>query len=152
MKYAVIKTGGKQYKVSEGDVLEVERLPLEAEKTLTFPDVLLYTADGVVKFGQPVVEGVTVEGKILANIRGEKIRVSKYKAKVRYRRVHGHRQELSQVRIESIFEGAKPKAAKVEKKETAPVEKVAATTKKAEAKSSKPAAKTTRKPAAKNKS
>lgn len=146
MKYAVIKTGGKQYRVSEGDVLEVERLPLEADQTTTFSDVLLYTADGVVKLGQPLVSGVTVEGKVLANIRGEKIRVSKYKAKVRYRRVQGHRQELSKVVIENIYEGAKPAAKKVETA-TKPVktEETAATTAKPAVKTSKPVRKTANK-------
>lgn len=120
MKYAVIKTGGKQYKVREGDIIEVERMASQPEDTVTFPEVLLYTNDGVAAIGQPVVDGIVVSGKVLANMRGEKIRVAKYKAKVRYRRVTGHRQELTQVRIDSISDG---KATKTVKKE--PVTKTA---------------------------
>ncbi len=107
MKYAVIKTGGKQYKVSEGDIIEVERLPHLAEETITFPEVLLFASDGVSLIGQPLLDGVTVSGKVLANMRGEKIRVAKFKAKARYRRVTGHRQELTQVRIDAITDGKK---------------------------------------------
>ena len=109
MKYAVIKTGGKQYKVAEGDVIEVERMDNKADEAITFPEVLLYTADGVSLIGQPLVDGVVVSGKVLTHLRGEKIRVAKYKAKVRYRRVTGHRQELTQVRIESISDGKNKK-------------------------------------------
>ncbi|MDQ5900846.1 MAG: large subunit ribosomal protein [Patescibacteria group bacterium] len=109
MKYAVIQTGGKQYKVSEGDVITVERLKVQADDTVTFSDVLLYTADDVVQIGQPHVEGMTVTGKVVANIRGEKLRISKYKAKVRYRRVTGHRQELTQVQIDVIGDAKKAK-------------------------------------------
>lgn len=117
MKYAVIKTGGKQYKVAEGDIIEVERLPIVPDDTITFPEVLLYTAEGVSLIGQPLLDGVTVSGKVLANMRGEKIRVAKFKAKARYRRVTGHRQELTQIRIDSITDG------KVVKKAAKPVEK-----------------------------
>jgi len=109
MKYAVIQTGGKQYKVSEGDVITVERLKVQADDTVTFSDVLLYTADDVVQIGQPHVEGMTVTGKVVANIRGEKLRIAKYKAKVRYRRVTGHRQELTQVQIDVIGDAKKAK-------------------------------------------
>ena len=109
MKYAVIKTGGKQYKVAEGDVIEVERMDNKADEAITFPEVLLYTADGVSLIGQPLVDGVVVSGKVLTHLRGEKIRVEKYKAKVRYRRVTGYRQELTQVRIESISDGKNKK-------------------------------------------
>jgi len=112
MNYAVIKTGGKQYKVSEGDVITVERVPVEANETLTFSEVLLHNADGKITFGQPTISSFSVTGKVLAHIRGEKLRIAKYKAKVRYRRVTGHRQELSQIQIEAI---GGHKAAKVEK-------------------------------------
>lgn len=130
MKYAVIKTGGKQYKVSEGDIIEVERMETQPDETVTFPEVLLYTSDGVSLIGQPVVEGVVVSGKVLANMRGEKIRVAKYKAKVRYRRVTGHRQELTQVRIDSISDGKKaPKKEAVKEKVTEKTESVKAAAK-----------------------
>ncbi|MBI4080683.1 MAG: 50S ribosomal protein L21 [Candidatus Levybacteria bacterium] len=121
MKYAIIRTGGKQYKVNEGDIITVERLSVKPNESVTFSEVLLYTADGTVKVGNPLVANMTVSGKVLDNVRGEKIRVSKYKAKVRYRRVHGHRQALSTVQIETIGTvGAKKAAAASEKQSTRP--------------------------------
>lgn len=102
MNYAVIKTGGKQYKVAEGDVITVERVATQPNDTITFSDVLLHIAGDQATFGQPTISGFTVTGKVLEHLRGEKIRVAKYKAKVRYRRVTGHRQELSKIQIESI--------------------------------------------------
>jgi large subunit ribosomal protein L21 len=115
MKYAVVKTGGKQYKVSEGDVIEVERL--NEEKEVVFDQVLLYTADGVVKVGTPLVDGVTIKASVIDQVKGDKIRVSKYKAKVRYRRVTGHRQSLTKVKIDSILgAGEKKTAPKAEEK------------------------------------
>lgn len=102
MKYAVIKTGGKQYKVKEGDVVEVERLQILPNKDYSFKEVLLYVSDDSFKVGKPKLEGVKVTGKLLEHTKGEKIRVSKFKSKVRYRRTTGHRQSLSKVKIESI--------------------------------------------------
>lgn len=102
MRYAVIRTGGKQYKVSEGTVLEVERLQSEDSKKFETSDVLLYVSDGDVKIGTPFVSGVTVLGTIVEDTKGEKIRVSKFKAKARYRRVRGHRQSLSKLQIDTI--------------------------------------------------
>jgi large subunit ribosomal protein L21 len=129
MNYAVIKTGGKQYKVAEGEVITVERLPVEANQTLTFP-VLMSVAGDTVLFGQPLVEGLVVTGKVVEHLRGEKIRVAKFKAKARYRRVTGHRQELSKVIIEAIGDSkksakTKENAVKVEKavESTTPVKK-----------------------------
>ena len=123
MRYAVVRTGGKQYKIAEGDVIEVEKL--NAEKDFIFDKVLLYIADGVVEIGTPLVEGITVKASVIAQIKGEKIRVSKYKAKVRYRRVTGHRQQLTQVKIESITgKGEEKKTPSKEVKETAPAPKV----------------------------
>lgn len=111
MNYAVIRTGGKQYKVALGDVITVERVTIPSQDTITFSDVLMTAEDGKATFGQPLLTGTIVTGKVLEHIRGEKIRVAKYKAKVRYRRVTGHRQELSQIQIESIG-GAKEVADK----------------------------------------
>lgn len=110
MKYAVVKTGGKQYRIAEGDVIEVEKLNSEKDKEVIFDQVLLYTSDGVVKIGAPMLDGVTVKGTIIDQIKGEKIRVSKYKAKVRYRRVTGHRQLLTKVKIDSISGAGEKKA------------------------------------------
>ena len=108
MKYAVIKTGGKQYRVSEGDQLEVEHLSTEGKK-VDFTDVLLYVEDGSVKVGTPHVAGVVVKATLDGDIRGKKIRVAKFKSKVRYRRVTGHRQSLSKVTIDSIELASKSK-------------------------------------------
>lgn len=104
MKYAIIKSGGKQYKVSEGDIIKVERLSVKPNQDFIFEDVLLCVLDNSPKIGKPRVSNVTVKGKVLEEIRGEKIRVSKYKAKVRHRRTTGHRQYLSKVKIEKIEE------------------------------------------------
>ena len=78
--YAIIATGGKQYRVSEGDVIYIEKIDAQVDSTVSF-DVLLVGNDGDVKIGTPVVEGVKVEGKVVGQIRGEKIVVYKYKSK-----------------------------------------------------------------------
>lgn len=78
--YAIIATGGKQYRVSEGDVIYIEKIDAQVDSTVSF-DVLLMGNDGDVKIGTPVVEGVKVEGKVVGQIRGEKIVVYKYKSK-----------------------------------------------------------------------
>jgi large subunit ribosomal protein L21 len=124
MKYEVVKTGGKQYKISEGDIVEVERLALDGKKEVVFDDVLLYTADGVVTVGTPMLSNVEVKATVLGDIRGKKIRVAKYKAKVRYRRVTGHRQALTRIQISSIGEkGTKKAVEKAEEKEKKEVKK-----------------------------
>jgi large subunit ribosomal protein L21 len=101
MSYAVIKTGGKQYKVSEGDIIEIDRIAGRDGK-ISFEEVLLLVNDGKVKVGKPFLSGEKVEGKILEDIRGEKVRVSKFKSKVRYRRTTGFRAALTRVQIEKI--------------------------------------------------
>ena len=100
--YAVIATGGKQYKVTAGNVLEVERLTSTDGDTIVFNNVLLVVDGAAVSIGKPMVDGATVSAKVLANIKGEKIRVSKFKAKAKYRRTTGHRQSLTQIQIEGI--------------------------------------------------
>ena len=99
--YAIIATGGKQYRVSEGDVLFIEKIDAEVDSTVSF-DVLLVENEGDVKVGTPVLEGVKAEGKVLAQGRGEKIIVFKYKAKKNYRRKQGHRQPYTKVEITKI--------------------------------------------------
>ena len=99
--YAIIATGGKQYRVSEGDVLYIEKIDAEVDSTVSF-DVLLVENEGDVKVGTPVVEGVKVEGKVVGQIRGEKIIVFKYKSKKNYRRKQGHRQPYTKVEITKI--------------------------------------------------
>lgn len=99
--YAIIATGGKQYRVSEGDVIYIEKIDAQVDSTVSF-DVLLMGNDGDVKIGTPVVEGVKVEGKVVGQIRGEKIVVYKYKSKKNYRRKQGHRQPYTKVEVTKI--------------------------------------------------
>lgn len=100
--YAVIETGGKQYKVQEGDVLFIEKLNAEADSAVTFDKVLVLANDAGVKVGAPVVEGAKVEAKVVKNGKGAKIMVFKFKAKKNYRRRQGHRQPYTKVQIEKI--------------------------------------------------
>lgn len=103
MKYAVIKTGGKQYKVAEGSVITVESLRQKKDAVVHFTDVLLYIpGDAKVTVGTPNVSNVTVFGKVLQEGKGDKIRVAKFHSKVRYRRNVGHRQHITKVKIEKI--------------------------------------------------
>ena len=102
MKNAVIMTGGKQYRVAEGDVLFVEKLDVEAGETVTFDQVLAVIDEAGSKFGTPVIEGATVTANVVKNGKGKKIRVYKMKPKKGYRRTQGHRQPYSQVKIEAI--------------------------------------------------
>jgi large subunit ribosomal protein L21 len=100
--YAVIATGGKQYRVSEGDVIFVEKLAGEVDESLVFSDVLTVVQDGDVKVGAPFVEGAKVTGKVLKQGKEKKILVYKYKSKANYRRKQGHRQPYTKVSIEKI--------------------------------------------------
>lgn len=100
--YAVIVTGGKQYRVSEGDKITVERLPDEAGSDITIDRVLLIGGNGSTKIGTPVVEGASVTATVTEHKRGPKIEVFKYKAKKRYRRHTGHRQEQTCLTITGI--------------------------------------------------
>jgi large subunit ribosomal protein L21 len=102
MKYSVIKTGGKQYKVSEGDVIEVDRLLGEKDDKITFDEVLLTVSDAGTKIGDPFVKGAKAEGKLIEQLKGDKVRIAKFKSKVRFRRVTGFRASLSKVLIEKI--------------------------------------------------
>ena len=117
MNYAVIKTGGKQYKVSVGDIIEIDKISVKDDGKVIFEDVLLLATDSGVKIGQPTIAGEKVEGKLLEHLKGDKIRVSKFKSKVRYRRVTGFRASLTKVQIEKIggSKVEKPKAAKAKK-------------------------------------
>jgi large subunit ribosomal protein L21 len=100
--YAIIETGGKQYRVSVGDRISVERLPDDAGGEITIDRVLLIGGEGATRVGAPVVEGATVTATVDDHYRGEKIIVFKYKAKKRYRRRIGHRQELTHLKITAI--------------------------------------------------
>lgn len=98
--YAVIKTGGKQYRVSEGDTIEIQKLQTKEGK-VSFDDVLLLVSDKGVKIGSPTLKA-KVAGKVLENKKGDKIRVAKFKSKVRFRRVTGFRPQITVVKIEKI--------------------------------------------------
>ena len=100
--YAVIKTGGKQYRVQQGDVIFVEKLNAQADEAVTFDEVLLVGEADQSKVGTPVVEGAKVEGKVLAQVKGQKIVVYKYKAKKNERKKQGHRQPYTKVEITAI--------------------------------------------------
>jgi len=105
--YAVIETGGKQYRVQPGDVIDVERLPgvsddASDEQQIVFDRVLLVGEGGDVKIGQPVVEGAQVSGVFLKSVRGPKVTVFKMKRRKGYRRKNGHRQDLHRVAIQDI--------------------------------------------------
>lgn len=101
MKYAVIKTGGKQYRVSEGDIIEVDKLEVKEDRVI-FDNVLLLVTDDSVQIGKPFILDAKVMGKLLEQKKGDKIRVAKFKSKVRYRRVAGFRAMLSKIQIEKI--------------------------------------------------
>lgn len=100
--YAIIKTGGKQYRVQEGDNIFVEKLNADVDSNVVFDQELAVVNDGDVKVGTPVVEGAKVTAKVLAQGKEKKVLVFKYKAKSNYRRRQGHRQPFTKVTIEKI--------------------------------------------------
>jgi len=102
MKIAVIKTGGKQYKVAAGDKIQIEKISGNDGDKVKFDEVLLSGDDKKVEIGQPFIKDAKVEGKILKQFRDDKILVIKYKAKTRYTRRHGHRQHQTLVEIASV--------------------------------------------------
>ncbi len=100
--YAIIKTGGKQYRVSEGETLKVEKLDVEVGAEVVFEEVLTVVSEADVKIGKPVVEGAKVTAKVVEQGKAEKIFVFKYKAKSNYRKRQGHRQPFTAVEIVKI--------------------------------------------------
>ena len=100
--YAVIMNGGKQYRVSEGDVVCVEKLEAETDAPVEFKEVLLVKTDEKTYIGEPLVEGATVTGVLRSQGKSDKVLVFKYKKKKQYRRTRGHRQAYSEVLIERI--------------------------------------------------
>mgnify|MGYP003209861708 FL=1 len=100
--YAIIRTGGKQYRVSEGDVLNVEKLNVEEGQEVVFDEVLTVVNDGDVKVGAPTVAGAKVTAKVAKQGKADKIFVFKYRAKSNYRKRQGHRQPFTKVVIEKI--------------------------------------------------
>jgi large subunit ribosomal protein L21 len=102
--YAILETGGKQYRVQPGDTINVERLPAEPGETLELGSVLLLAGDGErARVGTPSVPGAVVRAEVVEHARGDKIIVFRYKSKVRYRRKTGHRQALTRLRITDIL-------------------------------------------------
>jgi large subunit ribosomal protein L21 len=99
--YAIIATGGKQYRVSQGDVIYIERLNQEVDSSVNF-DVLLLGSEAGVTAGTPVVMGASVEGKVVAQLKGEKITIRTYRSKKASARKMGHRQPYTKVEITSI--------------------------------------------------
>ena len=99
--YAIIATGGKQYKVSEGDVIRVEKLGVEADEKVTFDQVLL-VSDADVKVGNPTVSNASVEATVVGNGKAKKVIVYKYKRKTGYHKKNGHRQAYTEVKIDKI--------------------------------------------------
>lgn len=99
---AIIETGGKQYKIEKGSILEIERLNETEGDTVKFDKVLLLDDNGTTKVGSPFLEGISVSGKVVKHKRGEKIVVYKMKAKKRYQKTQGHRQELTTIEITEI--------------------------------------------------
>ena len=102
MDYAILKTGGKQYRVSPGDVIDVERLPVESGAEIELEHVIALSENGEVTIGQPLVEGAKAIAQVHAQARDKKIRVFKYKRKTRYRRTIGHRQPYTRLQIVEI--------------------------------------------------
>ena len=104
--YAVIKSGGKQHKVSEGEEILLEKLSLDEGDVIEFSEVLAVNKDGNLNVGKPLLEGAVVKGKVINHLKTNKITVIKMKRRKDYRKKQGHRQNLTKVKIESISYGA----------------------------------------------
>ncbi len=100
--FAVIETGGKQYKVEKDDTIQVERLEAEPGKNVSFPNILAIGEGSEITSGSPLIKDAKVEGKVLEHLRGPKLTVFKMKRRKGYRKKHGHRQELTRVQISKI--------------------------------------------------
>lgn len=100
--YAVIQTGGKQYRVSEGEILRVELLEKNPKQAVVFDQVLLVATDNDIKVGQPTLKGATVEAEVIRHGRAKKVFIFKKKRTTTYQRTQGHRQGFTEVRIKGI--------------------------------------------------
>jgi large subunit ribosomal protein L21 len=105
MKFAIFESGGKQYRASEGQTVEVDRMPLENGDLVELEKVLLIAEDDNVTVGTPTVEGTKIKATVLEEIKGQKVIVFKYKPGVRYRRKQGHRQKYTRLQIDEIVTG-----------------------------------------------
>ncbi len=104
--YAVIKSGGKQHKVSEGEEILLEKISLDEGDVIEFSEVLAVNKDGNLNVGKPLLEGAVVKAKVINHLKTKKITVIKMKRRKDYRKKQGHRQNLTKVKIESISYGA----------------------------------------------
>ena len=102
MAYAIIRTGSKQYRVSPGDTIAVEKLPAESGSKVTFSEVVLHVEGTEIKTGTPFLDGAKVTGEVLEQFKDKKVIAYKYKRRKGYHRTVGHRRRLTRVRIESI--------------------------------------------------
>jgi large subunit ribosomal protein L21 len=100
--YAIVNTGGKQYKIRQGDILRIEKIPGELGSPVSFDRVLMFSDGENIRIGQPVLDDVAVNGHIVEQGKGKKIIVFKYKKRKRYRRKQGHRQQYTAIKIDSI--------------------------------------------------
>ena len=105
MDYAIIKTGGKQYRVKQGDVLDVEKLALDVGSIAEFDEVLAVSENGQVNFGSPTLSGAKVTAEVQSHYKDRKVIVFKYKSKTRYRRKQGHRQNYTRLLLQGIQSG-----------------------------------------------
>lgn len=122
--FALIQTGGKQYKVAKGDILEVEKMEVEEGSSFNFDQVLLINDGKTTTVGKPLIEGAVVKAKVLGHVKADKIIVFKMKAKKRYEKTQGHRQHLVSLEITDISNGSSTAKKETVKKEDA-VEKPA---------------------------
>jgi large subunit ribosomal protein L21 len=104
MNYAVIAHSGKQFKVSEGDIVELEKVNLPAGHPIEFPEIMMIQRPEGALFGRPLVENARVTGKVLGHFKGKKILIFKHKRRKNYRRTQGHRQNYTRVKIENIVQ------------------------------------------------
>ena len=112
MAYAIIRTGGRQFRVAEGDTLDVDQLDVEPGKTATFGDVLLFAAGKDLTHGNPLVSGAKVTAEVVEQRKGEKVVAFKYKRRKGYHRTVGHRRRLTRVKIKTIDVGSKKTGSK----------------------------------------
>jgi large subunit ribosomal protein L21 len=114
MSYAIIKTGGRQYRVAEGDTIDVDLLDIEAGKTATFGEVLMHADGDKLTHGDPLISGAKVTAEVVEQRKDKKVIAFKYRRRKGYHRTVGHRRKLTRVKIKSISAGSKKTAAKKE--------------------------------------
>jgi large subunit ribosomal protein L21 len=110
MKYAIVQSGGKQYRAVEGATIEVDLLDVDPGKEYALEEVLLVADEGKIKVGAPQVKGAKVQTTVVDHIRGPKIRVFHYRNKQRYRKTQGHRQNYTRLKVEKILPAKKKEA------------------------------------------